>query len=106
MELKSMKMSASAAKEYAGPASVSADVPRYPYGLSITLDHSSIEALGMTGMPVVGDTMMIHARVKVTRCEVSERQKEVEKNIGLQITDMALSPDAEKPGAESKLYAT
>ena len=50
--------------------------PKYPYGLQITLDDDAIETLGMTNMSIVGSTMMLNAKVKVTSCHVNEVLKD------------------------------
>lgn len=102
MKMVSMENDADEAKEMAKPEM--ADVPKYPYGLKISLNHDSIEKLGMPAMPAVGKKMMLHAMVEV--CCVSEYDsKEGGKNssMELQITSMGL--EAPKKDAAKELYS-
>lgn len=103
--LKSMVMTASQAQSYVGVASSVDDAPKYPYGLQLCLDGDTLKALGLTKMPPVGETMMIMARVKVTGARENE-ERDGEKRIGcdLQITDMTIGEDSDKPTAEDALY--
>lgn len=107
MDMKSMKMSAEQAKEYStgccAPADI-ADAPRFPYGLHIDLCDEAMKSLGMTAMPETGQTLIITARVLVDSCREEARQDGVERNVGMQITDMAIGPDTAKPSAEESLY--
>lgn len=105
MDLKSMKMSAKDAKEYASPATADAsDAPRYPYGLCLHINDETIKALGVNAMPDAGQTLMITARVKVASVEQRDTQKGQDRSMSLQITDMAIGPDTAKPSVEEKLY--
>ena len=108
MELKSMKMTAEQAKEYAiGVATApDADAPRYPYGLCIRIDDDGIDALGLMSLPTVGQTVMIMARATVKLVE--QRQMldgETERCLEIQITDMALSPESSSKPPEQTLYS-
>jgi len=72
----------------------SPEEPVYPYGLSISLSNESIDKLGLE-MPKVSDTAEMIAKVEVTNISKHEGSDgSVEKNIRLQITDMAfLEPE-------------
>jgi hypothetical protein len=74
-------------------APIEAIAPDYPYGLCIHLDSDEIEKLGITQLPPVGAMVTIHCMAKITRVSQSaiEGSKE-DRNIGIQITDMAIEP--------------
>lgn len=76
------------------------DEPRYPWGLTITLDDGALEKLGMLEhMPAVGDEVIITALACVTG--VNSRQTaggENESSVTLQITDMACDNGPEDLG--------
>jgi len=87
-----MKLSAAAReKMYPAPTLLN-DTPRYPYGLTITLDNETLDKLEMGSLPKVGKTMTLIAAVTVTSVSSSEDSgdHEVRRNVSLQITDMAL----------------
>lgn len=100
-----MQMSKKEATEQAKPMSA-ADAPRYPYGLSITLDDDALSKLGVDKMPKVGGKMTIEARVTVTACSESDRQGGGKsRRCELQITDLELGGGPAKKGsAEDKMY--
>jgi hypothetical protein len=83
--------------------------PRYPWGLSISLDNESLEKLGIE-MPKVGAAMTLTARVTVTSCSARQYDRdgkaEMQRDCSLQITDMALETggDSEDEGAADALY--
>lgn len=106
MELTNMKMSPQEQKEYAQPTVATGDAPAYPWGLTLTLNDEAIEKLALPALPAVGRTMMLHARVSVTRVSQSEQQNEKRRDLELQITDMALEADAGETTAshETVLY--
>ena len=104
MDMKSMKMSPAEVKEYTEPSVALGSAPRYPYGLCINLDDDGIEKLGLVALPEVGSTLMIQARVQVVAVRQNQRQDELDRNVELQITDMAIGPDTSKPSVEQQLY--
>ena len=75
--------------------------PKYPYGLSLCLDDETLAKLGITTLPEVGAVMQLVARVEVCSVSQYENQKDSDKSVNLQITDMAL--DTGKSMA-TKLY--
>lgn len=101
-----MKMSAGEAKGYASPSVAMDDAPRYPYGLCINLGDDGIDKLGLVALPEVGSTLMIQARVQVVAVRMNQRQDELDRNLELQITDMAIGPDTSKPSTEERLYSS
>lgn len=82
------------------------DTPEYPYGLSISLDEDALAKLGITSLPAVGKTLMLHAEVVVSSVsEHKELDGDACKNCTLQITDMALGADAPDTAAmAAKIY--
>lgn len=69
---------------------------KYPYGLCVRLDNTSIEKLGMKTLPEVKDEMLLTARVVVTSVTSNEREgRGPEKTVELQITNMSLDEDGE-----------
>lgn len=104
MKLVDMKISKAAAKEASSPSLAEGDGPRYPYGLSLTLDHDALDALGLD-MPKVGTTLLLTALVDVTSCSMNEQQdQEARLSVGLQITDMALDKAPKGADASDALY--
>jgi len=78
--------------------------PRYPYGLSLSLDDETLSKLGM-GLPSVGKSFLLQARVKVTGAMEAEGESGKMRNAQLQIEDMGLGPDeGEGSSAADKLY--
>lgn len=65
---------------------------RYPYGLEIRLENESIDKLGMTELPEVGEVVMITAKATVESVSSSERQdKSPHRCVTLQITRLKVS---------------
>lgn len=78
--------------------------PKYPYGLCICLDESSLKKLGIKSLPEVGATMTITAKVQVKSVGKYDSMHDgVRRNMDLQITDMDLAA-AKKEVDVNKLY--
>jgi hypothetical protein len=75
------------------PGSVEMDEPLYPYGLCITLDKEQLDKLGITALPKVGSTMMVHAMAYVKSTSAYETQGGKDMSIQLQITDMKIDEE-------------
>lgn len=87
-----MKMSKEEATEQCSPSSVETEMPRYPYGLELSLDDDAMEKLGIGDGLNVGDEVQITAMAKVTRKSGYETLVgDSENSISLQITDMEVS---------------
>lgn len=101
-----MKMSAEEAKEDCCVTQDASDQPRYPYGLEIRLDESSLAKLGITAPPAVGTELTISAKVVVTSASQYQTQgNDPESSSCWQITDMELGEaPAAKADAASVLY--
>jgi hypothetical protein len=91
MALVNMKMSAEQAMEY--PSSDLSEAPKYPYGLSISLEDDAIDKLGIGWKLEVGDTVSINAKARVTSKSARETMlSDTEESLCLQITDMEVKP--------------
>lgn len=91
--LVSMELSQEEAKEEAG---VKPELPKYPWGLCIDLDGDALAKLGIDTLPSVGSTMAIIAKAEVQSVSESQYQgdKETNRRMSLQITDMGVTPAA------------
>lgn len=90
-KLISMKITADQAREEARPMSATPFPEMYPWGLSITLDHDTLEKLGLDKLPKIDGTVTIYAKAKVTRREETQTEGGVtRRSLGLQITDLCL----------------
>lgn len=107
MALKDMSLTPEEAKEQnygCSPATDDGDAedsgPKYPWGLSISLDDATMAKLGMTA-PTVGSQMHLLAVVTVTNYGLNEDQKGKDQCATLQITQMDVQP-AGKPDVMSR----
>lgn len=107
-----MQLTKAEAKEECGVASADYDLPRFPYGLSISLDDEVLEKLGIKDLPKVGAVMLLQAQVTVTSVSSRATQDSKEKgeptestssDVSLQITDMELQGAARD--LASQLYS-
>lgn len=88
-------------KKYDGPCSI--DSEEYPYGLRLNLDNRALKKLGIKGLPDVGSTMTITAKVDVVGARQEDRADgRSERNLDLQITDLALDTDGGAVAAVDK----
>ena len=82
-----MKMSKEEAKEQCSPSTD--ESPRYPYGLSLSLDDDALTKLGIGDDVNVGDEVTITAKAMVTsKSGYQTMVGDSENSLGLQITDM------------------
>lgn len=102
MKMVSMKMSAAERKEQT-EAIDKPEGPRYPYGLSISLNEDSLEKLGLE-LPEMGEEMMLVATVKVTGVSANDSEYGSSKNVSLQITECCLEPVKDQASTAKKLY--
>lgn len=102
-----MKMTPEEAKaEYGAPtASGDPDLPKYPYGLSLSLCDEILAKLGIGLMPV-GTTLALRAVVEVTSQGLREDQDGKDLNMQLQITQMELVTAGTDESRASKLWPT
>lgn len=83
---------AEAQEEYGTPVTAApSELPKYPYGLELSLDDETMKKLGITELPDVNYVMKLTAMVTVTNIGSSQSQGgEPEQRMSLQITDMQL----------------
>lgn len=106
-ELVNMKRSAEDLKKEAeGATALASDAPEYPWGLRLSLRDEDLTKLGIKDLPTVGGTLMLMARVEVV--DVSQYRSTAAdgdtRNVGLQITDLALGPDQPARDTADILY--
>ena len=101
----SMEMNAAEAKaDYGMGEPQAADLPKYPYGLSITLDDATLKKLGMTA-PAVGTVCSISAIAKVESVSSDDTEGGGAKSrVTLQITDMDAPTMAPTSSMSDRLY--
>ncbi len=98
MNLTDMKLSPEEAKEMDCCVSGDSDGgPKYPWGLSISLDDATLEKLGITTLPQVGQQMRLMAIVEVCSTSQHANQEGTDKCVSLQITQMGLEGAAPDP---------
>lgn len=101
-KLVSVKLTTAEQKDAVEPSS--ADRPRYPWGLSISLDTDTLDKLGMKTLPDVGEAYMLVARVDVTGVSSNESEGGKARSVSLQITDLCLEDATKKKSAADVLY--
>lgn len=108
-KLVSMEISEAEMKKRMEPATISTEnTPKYPWGLSITLDQASLEKLGVSVADYkVGEHYMLIADVEVTSLSSSESKGGMDnQSVGLQICACCLEEDSDDDtaGVVKKLY--
>jgi len=97
MPLVNMKLSKKEASSEAGVGLDAPDVPRFPHGLSLSLDDEVLSKLNMKELPDVGESKMLVAYVDVT--DISESDSldgKKRRHVRLQITDMSIEEKVKK----------
>lgn len=98
MNLTDMKLSLDEAKEMDSCIGGSADGgPKYPWGLTVSLDDATLRKLGMSDLPNVGAQMRLMAVVEVCSTSQHANQDGTDKCVSLQITQMGLEGEAPQP---------
>lgn len=103
IKLVSMQLSAKQVDDYAVPTTVQKDIPRYPWGLCLTLDDDALAKLGIP-LPEVTNTFTLVANVEVTRASAQKDQEGTDLSCELQITDMRLIDGNNAPDKAAKLW--
>lgn len=103
--MKNIAMTPEEAKEYSGMSPAAGDEPKYPYGLNICLNDSTMKKIGMDKLPEVGTTVLIQALAVVSSVRQSQQQDgDKESGVDLQITDLEVTPGEPKKAAADVLY--
>jgi hypothetical protein len=100
MAMADMKMSKSETIAYSEVAEKEDDGPQYPYGLCIHLEKEQLAALGITEMPEIGASMMIHANAYVKTVSQYDTKDGKDQRVELQITEMDVQPGEAKDASE------
>lgn len=103
-KLVSMKLSKTEAKAMTEPSMSEKDRPRYPWGLTLTLDTDSLDKLGIDDLPEVGESYMLVAKCDVTSCSSNMSEGGSSRSISLQLTDLALADGDDTKGKAGTLY--
>lgn len=107
MKLTSLVLSKAEREKAVEASTPPEDAPRYPWGMSLTLDDEVLEKLGIDTLPALGTELELVAKVKVTRVSASDDADGGKyRSLSLQLTDACLEGygDAKKKSAESALY--
>lgn len=83
------------------------DPAKYPYGLCLSLDKTSLEKLNIGELPEVGDEFVFMAKAKVQSVGSSDHADgSSTKQVSLQITSMEMSEtETDKTEMAEKLYS-
>lgn len=100
--MKHMMMTDDEQKE--GEPALAVNKPKYPYGLEVRLDDSSLKKLGIKELPPVGTKMRLDAKVHVSGAMSNEGDHGKYRSVTLQITHMGLAQggDHESTDGETK----
>ena len=98
MALVDMKQSKKKAAESCNPC-IEKDAPRYPYGLSVSLENESLKKLGIKTLPKVGETIALRAVAVVESASEHSRQSGTSRRVELQLQKLEVTP-TKKPSAE------
>lgn len=87
-----MKLSKKEAKDDLGMAVSESKGPRFPHGLSISLDDDSMKKLGFEDLIAVGTKMIIVGVGKVTNASENRRQNGVDRHVTIQLEKVEIEP--------------
>ena len=66
--------------------------PRFPHGLTISLNDDSMEKLGFGKLPAVGTEMIVVGVGKVTRASENRGQHGVDRDVSIQLERIEVEP--------------
>ena len=100
--LKSMKLNKKEQKD--AELGVESEPVEFPWGLRLQLDDEAVTKLGTPSLRV-GDEVLVAAKATVSSVSSHEsKEGEVDLNISLQITDMALSEESTDTDRAAKMF--
>ena len=102
--MKDMALTPAEVQEKKEEYSTDPEIEKYPWGLEIRLGNEELEKLGISNLPAVGTKMSMSAVVRVDSARSEQTDKELRRNIELQITHMELKPHADKDDSIEVLY--
>jgi hypothetical protein len=91
--LTSTKLSPKEVKTADGPmpGAVASKSGRHPWGLTLNLEHETLQKLGMDHLPQVGSEMHLAAKGKVTSAEERDHGNGPRRSATVQVTHMAVA---------------
>lgn len=101
---KSAEQKAKEALPYDAPEKASSDVPDYPWGLSINLDHEGVKRLGLEGCEHDGKPLNITAVGVITECASNSYNGEIRKTMSIQLQKMSVAVETEKVDPVQAMY--
>ena len=66
--------------------------PRFPYGLSISLDDDSLKKLGFDTLPAVGTEMIVVGIGKIRSASENRSQRGVNRDVSIQLERIEVEP--------------
>lgn len=95
MKLTSMELSKKDKKENMPKPCGEYEGPNFPYGLTIRLDNTSLEKLGMDSLPKVGAKMKVMAAGVITSVSSHESKNRDDRNVEIQIQELGVQNEDE-----------
>lgn len=95
MKLTSMELSKKDKKENMPKPCGEYEGPNFPYGLTIRLDNTSLEKLGIDSLPKVGAKMTVSAIGVITSVSSHESKNRDDRNVEIQIQQLGIENDDE-----------
>ena len=89
MALTNMKLSK---KEAKNEFEVAPSRPRFPHGLSISLDDDSLKKLGFDNLPDVGEEFIVVGIGPVENASEHKRQNGVDRSVTIQLQKIEVGP--------------
>lgn len=101
-----LKLSAEDVQKMEQPISSNpGDGPKYPYGLCLYLDNTTLEKLGMSSLPAVGEEVTISAKAVVKSVSLREQQDgDKDRSVDLQITAMTVGKPTSNDEKAGRIY--
>lgn len=91
MKVVSLKLDPAEAKEERGvPLDAAENLPKYPYGTSLSLDDDELKKLGITAEQKIGAKFVLAGLVEVTGYSKNASQAGERQCLNLQITELGL----------------
>lgn len=78
------------------------DAPKYPYGLTLRLDNSSLDKLGMNALPKVGAQVSVQANGVITSVSQNESEKHSNRSVEIQIQELGVDDAMPMTAAERR----
>jgi hypothetical protein len=77
----------------------------YPYGLTVHLDHETIEKLGLSDMDLdAGEPVMLVSEATVTEDRINTVNGKTRRSMSLQLRKIAVTQEAKREDTATTLY--